>query len=677
MTMPERSPEKDSADTAMLDTALDYLERGFHVIPLGDPFSPIPKRIVEEAGGDEIKARQAFCKKARIQWQAYQERQPSEAEVQRWWAQWPRANIGFITGVGINVVDGDTPEACDFLQSGAITRTPWRVKTPRGHHFYYRVNDKLVLRNSAANGLDVRGGGGYVVAPGSLSVSAEGALLSYSWQVDEAWGADDPRELPMLTGEDVAAIYTWRGASTPTNETGDPVQGEILGHLGAVREPHDGRPAAVGGRNNALASLVGQWINKGASLSEILAKARVWNGANNPPLADAELIQTVTSIVMGHQKRHGQAVPLEPVVSTATLGGLQVLSVGELQDTPPAEPETFWRRGVLFRGARFLIAGAPKAGKSQFMLALGVAAAHGGMFLGHAIEKPLRVMWVQAEIHIAFVHERIARLTNHLQGEARELVRKNLLVTGRVDLDLTNDNDFALIAQAVEDKRPDIVIFDPVINFSSADENDNGQVRTLLRRIDALGEKFGCAMALVHHTRKNVAAGDFEGVRGASAFRGWFDTGVMLSGEGIDQMIAFQVRNTEPLPPSGIFFDVEQGTYSLTEIGPTEAPETVPGRSTHRRAGQDQGSTSSTREHDPIVWEGRIATAYQLLLSNPQGLMSGELVDRFMKVMNLKERQAKTLVGMLREDSRFVVRDAGRHVIYSASRSMTGGQNYD
>ena len=35
----------------MLELALDYLERGFHVIPLGDPFSPIPRRIVEEAGG--------------------------------------------------------------------------------------------------------------------------------------------------------------------------------------------------------------------------------------------------------------------------------------------------------------------------------------------------------------------------------------------------------------------------------------------------------------------------------------------------------------------------------------------------------------------------------------------------------------------------------------------------
>lgn len=659
----------------MLELALDYLERGFHVIPLGDPFSPIPKRYVEEAKGDEIKARQAFCKKARIQWQAYQERQPDEEEVRRWWAQWPRANIGFITGININVVDGDTPEACAYLDSGNVTRTPWRVKTPRGMHYYFRINDKLLLRNSAANGMDVRGGGGYVVAPGSWSVTIEGVLIGYAWRIDAAWGADDPRELPMLSAEDVAAIYAWRGASTPTNETGDPV-GEVLAHLGAIREPHDGSPAQVGGRNNALASLVGQWIQKGASLSEILAKARVWNAQNAQPLPDAEVIQTVTSIVMGHQKRHGSAVPLEPTTQAAK-GGLQVLSVGELQDTPPQEPETFWRRGVLFRGARLLVAGAPKAGKSQFMLAFGVAATYAGVFLGQPVEKPLRVMWVQAEIHIAFVHERIARLTRHLDGEARELVRRNLLVTGRVDLDLTNDNDFALISMAIEDKRPDLVIFDPVINFSSADENDNGEVRTLLRRIDMLGEKFGCAMALVHHTRKNVAAGDFEGVRGASAFRGWFDTGVMLSGEGMTQMIAFQVRNTEPLPPSGIYFDVEQGTYSLTEIGPTEAPEAVPGRSVHRRAVQDQGNTSNTKEHDPIVWEGRIATAYQLLLANPQGLMSGELSDRFMKVMNLKERQAKTLLGMLREDPRFNIRDAGRHVIYSANRSMTGGRDYD
>ena len=631
---------------SMLELALDYLERGFHVIPLGDAFSPIPKKILEEQKGDELKARQAFCKKARIRWEGYQQQQPDENEVRRWWAQWPRANVGFVTGISINVVDGDTPEACAFLSSGAVTRTPWCVKTPRGRHFYYRVNDKLVLRNSAASGLDVRGGGGYVVAPGSNSISASGELLPYTWEIDTAWGADDPRDLPMLSADDVASIYAWRGASQPTNETGDPV-GEVLGHLGAIREPYDGRPAAVGGRNNALASLVGQWINQRASLSEILAKARVWNGSNAQPLADAELIQTVTSIVMGHQKRHGTTVPLEPVASpTALAGGLQVLSVGELQDAPPEEPETFWRRGVLFRRARLLIAGAPKAGKSNFMLALSVAGAHGGEFLGERFAKPLRVLWVQAEIHIAFVNERIQRLTKHLSGEALRLTRGNLMVTGRVDLDLTNDTDFALIESAIADKRPDIVCFDPVINFSSADENDNGQVRTLLRRTDALGEKFGCAMALVHHTRKNVTAGDFEGVRGASAFRGWFDTGVMLSGESMSQMIAFQVRNTEPLPPSGIFFDVEQGTYSLTEIGPTEAPETVPGRSGHRRAGQDhqqdKQDTARVRAAEYLI---------DYIRKNP-GNGYGELVRHVQRTQNVSERTAKTVVGDVERSGR-------------------------
>lgn len=635
-TATENNRQREREDQIMLELALDFLERGFRVIPLGDPFSPIPKKVMIENGNDEIKARQAFCKKARIQWRDYQDKQPTEAQIERWWAQWPRANIGFITGVGVNVVDTDNDEAGAFIQSGAITRTPWRVKTPRGRHFYYRVNDKLVLRNSAASGLDVRGGGGYVVAPGSQSVTSEGDLIGYSWEIDSAWDADDFRELPMLSADDVASIYSWRGASTPTNETGDPVKGDILAHLGAIREPHDGSPASVGGRNNALASLVGQWIQKGASLSEILAKARVWNGQNTPPMVDAEVIQTVTSIVMGHQKRHGSAVPLETVVSVSTLHGLEVLSVGELQDAPPNEPETFWMRGVLFRGARLLIAGAPKAGKSQFMLALGIAAAHGGEFLGHKFEKPLRVMWVQAEIHIAFVHERIDKLTRHLTGQARELVRKNMMVTGRVDLDITKDNDFALIEQAIADKRPDIVCFDPVINFSTADENNNGEVRTLLRRIDALGEKYGCAMGLVHHTRKNVSAGDFEGVRGASAFRGWFDTGVMLSGEGIDQMIAFQVRNTEPLPPSGIHFDVEQGTYSLTEIGPTEAPEDVPGRSAHRRADQDH--QQETKRYQAVQH------LIDYINRSPADNGYGQLVRHVQRTQNVSERLAKTVV---------------------------------
>ncbi|GIU55655.1 hypothetical protein NicSoilC12_14040 [Arthrobacter sp. NicSoilC12] len=75
---------------------------------------------------------------------------------------------------GIVVIDPDTPAAlkafADLLEGHEGTRRlrTYAVKTPRGHHFYFRAIDGVVIRNSVsklAPNLDVRGVGGFVNAP--------------------------------------------------------------------------------------------------------------------------------------------------------------------------------------------------------------------------------------------------------------------------------------------------------------------------------------------------------------------------------------------------------------------------------------------------------------------------------------------------------------------------------
>lgn len=75
---------------------------------------------------------------------------------------------------GLVVIDPDTPAAlkafADLLEKHEGTRRlrTYTVKTPRGHHFYFRAIDGVVVKNSAsklASNLDVRGAGGLVIAP--------------------------------------------------------------------------------------------------------------------------------------------------------------------------------------------------------------------------------------------------------------------------------------------------------------------------------------------------------------------------------------------------------------------------------------------------------------------------------------------------------------------------------
>lgn len=102
--------------------------------------------------------------------------------IEEWWKQHPTANIGIATGVinKISVVDVDNkPEKrkdgiaeWQKLQvEHGIAPDTFTVRTPSGGlHLYFKHRDGF--KNSTdklANGIDTRGDGGYIIAPGSSS----------------------------------------------------------------------------------------------------------------------------------------------------------------------------------------------------------------------------------------------------------------------------------------------------------------------------------------------------------------------------------------------------------------------------------------------------------------------------------------------------------------------------
>lgn len=101
--------------------------------------------------------------------------------IEAWWELWPEANIGIATGTvsGIVVVDIDHIPVIEALREhGKEFPETATVRTPNGLHLYFQAPQEPV-RNSAsklAKGVDVRGDGGYVLAPPSV-VGGE----SYRW----------------------------------------------------------------------------------------------------------------------------------------------------------------------------------------------------------------------------------------------------------------------------------------------------------------------------------------------------------------------------------------------------------------------------------------------------------------------------------------------------------------
>jgi hypothetical protein len=107
--------------------------------------------------------------------------------VTQWWAGWPDANVGIAAGAVSGIVVLDVDVAKDGLTSleamvrryGPLPAT-WRCRTGGGgEHWWFRHPGGKVAnsRSGIAPGIDVRGDGGYVVAPPSQHASGNG----YGW----------------------------------------------------------------------------------------------------------------------------------------------------------------------------------------------------------------------------------------------------------------------------------------------------------------------------------------------------------------------------------------------------------------------------------------------------------------------------------------------------------------
>ena len=136
--------------------AAEYSSHGISVIPL------VP--------GD---------KRPLIDWKVYQSRQPTKEELVNWFSR--PANIGVVTGRisnGLTVVDFDSMDAFDWWIDQDMTR--WlipSVKTSHGRHVYVRLDECPTNRADRTRGIDLRGEGGYVVAPPSIHPTG----MRYEW----------------------------------------------------------------------------------------------------------------------------------------------------------------------------------------------------------------------------------------------------------------------------------------------------------------------------------------------------------------------------------------------------------------------------------------------------------------------------------------------------------------
>lgn len=179
-------PATDTRENRLF-TAVGYAKRGWHVLPL-----------------HSVRDRQCSCgrdcgnpgKHPRTR-QGWKDASSDPDVVRRWWTQYPDANIGLAPGLsGLVILDidprngGGESLAAIEAEHGALTETVRTVTGGAGWHYWFERPEgyETVRKMLLAEGVEVIGDSGYVVAPGSSHYSGR----DYVWDA----GAD-PSETPF------------------------------------------------------------------------------------------------------------------------------------------------------------------------------------------------------------------------------------------------------------------------------------------------------------------------------------------------------------------------------------------------------------------------------------------------------------------------------------------------
>jgi hypothetical protein len=195
------------------------------------------------------------------------------------------------------------------------------------------------------------------------------------------------------------------------------------------------------------------------------------------------------------------------------------------------------------------IAATPKSNKTWLALDLAISVCTGTDALGcFPVADRGPALFYGAEDSLPHLRERAAAI-----AQARQLTLTDLDL-GLIDtpsLRLDKPRDLARLCKTIEQHGPRILILDPFVRLHTRDENDAGEISSLLGDLREIQRRYRLALMLVHHLRKKPAGHgqDGQSLRGSGDIHAWSDSALYLRRRDKHVIMTAEHRSAPSPPP--------------------------------------------------------------------------------------------------------------------------------
>lgn len=266
----------------------------------------------------------------------------------------------------------------------------------------------------------------------------------------------------------------------------------------------------------------------------------------------------------------------EPAPGNPPANNIQIINAAHWLTTEPPIPDQILE-GIFDAGDKFALIGSSKLRKSFFLLMLAISLAAGVNFLEWVVPKRRRVLLVQLEIKEHHFHRRVRRMANAM-GITTDDLEDRLRVINARGLGINGPGGIDRIKTAVEDFRPEVIVFDPLYKITTGVENAAEDTKIILNCFDRLAEQTGAAVGFVHHDPKG-SPGDRD-IRdrgaGSNVLGRDYDAGITLTAHAQNPdsaVVEILLRNYRPQEPFAVTWtENEDGGYRF-EVSPDVVPD--------------------------------------------------------------------------------------------------------